>query len=129
MRLFILTLATTYLLAISAASFAQTSFISLKNIDNKENMVTTTAGSIKFNPVEIAKGILKVKMFNQPAGIYTVQITDADGNVSATKEINHTANTITEIADFGKTFAGGTYQVEITGTNNKKTSQTILLLL
>jgi len=129
MKLFTLILTTTCLLGISTVNFAQTSFISLKSgLSNEQNMVATTA-SIKFNPNGIAKGILKVKMFNQPDGVYTAQLVDSDGNVLATKEINHAADTTLETADFGKSFTSGTYQVVIINPDNKKTDETIMLLM
>ena len=128
MKLFTLILTTTCLLGISTANFAQTSFISLKTAENTEMNMVASAGSIKFNPNGIAKGILKVKMFNQPQGVYTVQLIDSDGNVLGTKEINHTDGT-TETADFGKNFTGGTYQVVVINPDNKKTDETIMLLI
>src|ERR1700741_1986187 len=52
---------------------------------NHGEMVSTAAsvksGVIKFNPNSIAQGVLKIKMLNQPEGVYTVQLVDADGNV------------------------------------------------
>jgi len=96
--------------------------------ENNGNMVAT-GSSIKFNPGRIAQGILKVKMFNQPAGIYTVQLVDANGNVAGIKDINHTDGTAIEIADFGKNFTGGTYQIVVTSPDNKKTNETIMLLM
>jgi hypothetical protein len=129
MKFFTLTLVTICLLAVCTVSVAQTSFISLKSIEtNKANMVST-AGSINFNPTGIAKGIIKVKMFNQPDGIYTVQLIDVDGKVLGTKQIHHTDGTTQEIADFGKNFAGGTYQVEMVNPDNQKIDQTIMLLI
>ena len=86
-------------------------------------------GSISFNPVEIAKGIIKVKMFNQPEGTYTVQIIDENGKVLAAKEMHHSDGTNVEIADFGKNFTGGTYQLEVVNPDNKKTDQTVMLLI
>jgi hypothetical protein len=92
------------------------------------NMVATNA-SIKFNPCGIAQGILKIKMFNQPDGIYTVLLIDSNGKVLGSKEIHHAEDTKLEIADFGKNFAGGTYQVEMITPGNIKTTQTIMLLI
>lgn len=87
------------------------------------------SGSIKFNPNSIAQGILKIKMFNQPEGVYTVQLVDADGNVVAVKAINHTEDKSLEIADFGRKVTGGTYQIVVVNPENKKTSETIMLLI
>ena len=129
MKLFTIIFATTCLLSVCSTSFAQTSFISLKNVETTPVNPLTATSSIKFNPLGIAKGILKIKMFGQPAGNYTVQITDAAGKVLGTKEINHANGTTTEIADFGKDFTGGTYQVEVIAPDNKKTAQTIMLLI
>ena len=129
MKLFTLILATTCLLAISTVSSAQTSFISLKGMETNTGIMATTAGSIKFNPNGIAKGILKVKMFNQPEGTYTVQLVDANGNIVGTKEIKHADGTTLEIADFGKKYESGTYQVEMINPNNIKTSETVMLLI
>ena len=129
MKFFTLILATTCLLAISTVSSAQTSFISLKGIESNTGIMATTASSIKFNPNGIAKGILKVKMFNQPEGVYTVQLIDANGNVVGTKELHHANSTEMETADFGKSFDGGTYQVAVINPTNTKTAETIMLLM
>jgi hypothetical protein len=129
MKLFTLILTTTCLLSISTVNFAQTSFINIKGIENNDGNMVTTPGSIKFNPNNIAQGILKVKMFNQPEGIYTVQLIDAEGNVLGNKEIHHEDGTVIETADFGKNFKGGTYQVVVINPSNKKTDETIMLLM
>ena len=126
MKLSTLIIATASLLIISTASFAQTGFVNLNNI---ENNTVTTAASIKFNPIGIANGVVKVKMLNQPKGTYTVQAIDEAGNVIGVKEIQYAGGSNTEIADFGKTFAGGTYQVAVISPDNNKTSETIMLLI
>jgi hypothetical protein len=128
MRLFTL-IVVTFCLLIASVSFAQTSFTDIKNVESNELNMANTTGSITFNPIGIAKGIVKVKMFNQPTGNYRVQIIDAAGKILASKEIYHTDNKTLEIADFGKNFAGGTYQVEMINPDNKKTDQTIMLLI
>ena len=121
-----LIIATIALLSISSASFAQTSFLTL-NVANNE--VANVTPSIRFNPLGIANGVVKVKMFNQPTGTYTLQVMDANGTVLSVKEINHTNGSTTEVADFARTFAGGTYQLQVISPNNTKTSQTIMLLI
>jgi hypothetical protein len=123
-----------FILSFSISINAQSQSISysLSNLADQsagqENMVATNA-SIKFNPIGIAQGILKIKMFDQPDGIYTVQLLDSDGKVLGTKQIHHTEDTKLEIADFGKNFAGGTYLVEVINPDNIKTTQTIMLLI
>jgi hypothetical protein len=129
MKFFTIISAAVCLLAISTVSVAQTSFISIKNIEANQVSPAIAVGSISFNSMGIANGIVKVKMFNEPTGVYTLCIKDADGKVIATKEIQHTVGTTLEISDFKKTFDGGTYQLEITTPDNKKTSQTIMLLI
>ena len=126
MKLSTLLIATIALLTISSSSFAQTSFM---NLNAGNNEVATVAPSIKFNPLGIANGVVKVKMFNQPTGTYTVQVIDASGTVLGVKEIQHTNGSRTEVADFGRTFAGGTYQLQVISPNNTKTAQTIMLLI
>jgi len=129
MKLYTLILAATFSLVISTVSFGQTSFINLKSIENnKETVTPLTTGSIKFNVLGIANGIVKVKMINQPDGIYKVQLSDASGNLIAVKQISHTGITI-ETVDFGKKFAGGSYEVSVINPDNKKTNETIMLLL
>ena len=93
------------------------------------NAASVKSGSIKFNPNSIADGVLKIKMYNQPEGVYTVQLVDADGNVVAVKAINHTEDKSLEIADFGRKVTGGTYQIVVVNPENKKTSETIMLLI
>ena len=79
--------------------------------------------------MELQTEYLKVKMFNQPEGLYTVQLLDVDGKVLAVKQINHAAGLTVETADFEKKFEGGTYQVELINPKNKKTTETIMLLM
>ncbi|UAY53458.1 hypothetical protein [Ferruginibacter albus] len=114
MKLFTLIIATAI---ISLASFTATAQISSVN------------SSVKFNPMGIANGVIKVKMNNQPTGVYTLQILDENGTILGVKTINHeTANNV-ETADLGKTFAGGTYRLEVIYPDNTKTGETIMLLM
>jgi hypothetical protein len=130
MKLFTLIFATTCLLSISTVSFAQTSFISIKYAETSQKSVDpSTAGSIKFNLLGIADGIIKVKMYNQLSGIYTVQLMNADGKMLASNEVSHNDNTNVEVVDFGKKFEGGSYQVVVVNPDNNKTVQTIMLLM
>ena len=129
MKLFTLILTTTILLATSSVSSAQTSFISMNSVENQQTVSPLTGGSIKFNLVGIANGIVKVKMFNQPEGTYTVELIDADGKLLDIKEIHHVDSKNLEVVDFGKKLEGGSYQVAVVNPDNKKTVQTIMLLM
>jgi hypothetical protein len=120
MKLFTLIIATTCLITTSKAASTQ------QGVTSQPNAATA---SIKFNSMGIANGVVKVKMYNQPEGIYTIQVMDAAGKVIANKSIQHTKGIQTETADFGKTFTGGTYQLEVTAPNNAKTHETIMLLM
>lgn len=129
MKIFTLILATICLLATSTTCVAQSSFLSLKNVESIEGIKASVAPSIKFSLLGIANGIVKVKMFNQPDGIYTVQLIDADGKIVGNKQIQHTSGTVLETTDFGKNLTGGTYQVEVVNPDNQKTTETIMLLI
>jgi hypothetical protein len=129
MKFFTIILATVVSLAISTVSVAQTSFISIKNMEANQVSPAMVVGSISFNPIGIANGVVKVKMFNEPTGVYILQVKDADGKVAGVKEIQHTVGTTLEMIDFKKSFEGGTYKLEITSPDNTKTSQTIMLLI
>ena len=118
----------TALLLTSSVSFSQTSFISLKSVTGNETPSLITSGSIKFNLIGIADGIVKVKMFNQPAGIYTIQLFDSNGKSVGLEQINHSDNNI-ETVDFGNKYQGGSYQVSVINPDNKKTTETIMLLM
>ena len=127
MKFFTLVISTV-LLAISTTSTAQSSFINLKSSDSRQSQVISAA-SISFNAMGIAAGVVKIKMFNQPAGIYILQVKNADGKIACTKKIDHSINTTLEIAELGKQFEGGTYQLELISPDNTKTNQTIMLLI
>src|SRR5438067_1327183 len=62
-----------------------------------------TASSVKVSPMQIAEGIITVKLFNQPKGTYTVRLLDEAGVVLSNKDIDHMAGTSSEIVQFGKT--------------------------
>jgi len=127
MKPFTLILATAFLLAISSVSFAQTSTSTYNVSENIQ--ILSIKGSIKFNPLGIADGFVKIKMSNQPKGVYNVKVMDANGTILETKKINHLDSTEIEVADFGRKFPGGTYQLEVISPDNTKTDQTIMLLI
>jgi len=124
MKLFTLIFTAALLLTVSNVSFGQAT----SNIF-ETNQAVSIKGSIKFNPLGIADGVVKIKMQNEPAGVYNVLVMDANGTVLETKTINHSDNTATEVADFGRKFAGGTYSLQVISPDNTKTAQTIMLLM
>ncbi|MGG9971903.1 hypothetical protein ACQ33O_08940 [Ferruginibacter sp. SUN002] len=110
------------------ASFAQ--------IDTRDFPTTHTCpksktkqASIKVCPLQIANGIVVVKMNNQPQGEYTVQIADENGNVLMTKAVNHNVTAASETVNFGKNLTGGTYTIEVVTPNKAKQSETVMLLM
>ncbi len=129
MKLSTLIIATACLLTVSTAVSAQTSFISLKGITTTTPTEITMVSSIKFNLLGIANGKVKVKMYNEPKGSYTVQVTDVNGNKVGVKEITHEDGSTIENVDFSKTFQDGTYKITVFDANNNKLDETVMLLM
>ncbi len=123
------------------ATFAQNSYYNAKNIleseiathkcANTEASTSTlaTVAAIKVCPMQIAEGVVVLKLANQPEGNYTVQIIDENGTVLMTTKVNHDMHSASETVKFGKTLAGGTYTVEVVRPDNSKKSETVMLLM
>jgi hypothetical protein len=106
----------------SNKSFSQNSYINT-------NSVINASGSINMNIMKIAEGVVKVKMNNQPAGVYAVQLVDANGKVIATQYFTNENSSSTETVNFGQTLAGGIYAIIVTNPDTTTTSQKFMLLI
>ena len=126
MKLSTLIFTTACLLAISSASFANTGFISLKSA---VAIKAETNSSIKFNLLGIATGKVRIKMYNEPKGNYTVLVINAERNILGTRKIEHKENNTIETVDFGKTFTEGKYTIIVLDSNNQKVDETTMLLM
>ena len=128
------TIAILVLAITSNASFAQNAVYNAKNVleSNVAKHTCTkevaTAAALKVCPMQLAEGIVVLKLTNQPEGNYTVKIADENGTVIMTQVINH-ADAAAETVNFGKSLAGGTYTVEVVRPDNTVKTETILLWL
>ena len=128
------TIAILVLAIASNASFAQDGYYNAANVLEsnvaKHTCAKTvaTAAALKVCPMQLAEGIVVLKLTNQPEGNYTVKIADENGNVLMTQVINH-GDAAAETVKFGKSLAGGTYTVEVVRPDNTVKTETVLLWL
>ncbi|MGG9971902.1 hypothetical protein ACQ33O_08935 [Ferruginibacter sp. SUN002] len=118
------------------ASFAQNSVGNIKNVfENKvgvHNCAKTqfaTAASLEVCPMQMAEGIVVLKLTNQPLGKYSVSIKDENGVVVMTQNVNYDATATAQTVKFGKALAGGTYTIDVVRPDNTRKSETVLLWL
>ncbi|MES2430957.1 MAG: hypothetical protein V4556_08470 [Bacteroidota bacterium] len=129
------TIAILVLTIVSNVTFGQDNHIDVKNIlesdlaIHKCNHNHSAVAALKVCPMQIAEGIVVLKLNNQPQGNYTVQIVDENGVVLMAQAVNHNTASTSETVKFGKTLAGGTYTVNVVAPDNNTTSETVMLFM
>jgi hypothetical protein len=79
-------------------------------------------------PNPVADGLIGLQMNNIPAGIYTVRVINSNGQVLSKEVINHMGGNATKTIAAASTMISGSYQLEITGTDNKINILRIMVL-
>lgn len=84
----------------------------------KVNIVAAKTGFSVF-PNPVSDGVIGLKMKNIIAGNYTVKILSSDGKLMSREVIKHAGGSASKNITSAAKLVSGTYQVEITGPDNK----------
>ncbi|UEG49561.1 hypothetical protein LK994_13045 [Ferruginibacter lapsinanis] len=124
------------MMIVSNTSFGQDAYYNAKSILESDmakhkcaTVAVTTVSSLKICPMQIAEGMIVLKMVNQPEGNYSVQVINEEGNVVFANDVKHTADLTAQTVNFGKTLNGGTYTIQVTKPDHSQTTETVMLLM
>ena len=90
-------------------------------------LVGKTAPAITVSPNPIEGGIMNVQMVNQPAGKYSIRLTNAIGQTMLSRSTEHTGGSITQSFVLPSLPVTGTYQLEVIAPDNSKQIQQVLI--
>ena len=79
-------------------------------------------------PNPVINRTIGVQFTDMEKGVYQLRLVNTMGQVVYTKAVNHTGGSATETVVFGYAMAKGTYRLEITKPDGKKTTKTILIV-
>ncbi len=92
----------------------------------KVKVVRASSGMYVY-PNPVRGGKINIQMGALPAGIYTIRILSNAGQAMLQKQITHNAGTVTESIAYTESITAGTYQLEVTGSDGKKHSITVMV--
>jgi hypothetical protein len=79
-------------------------------------------------PNPVTEGIIHLKMSDiSPEGRYAVRLISGNGQAVAVQQLQHFRAASTELISYPAYLAGGTYQLEITAPDRKKTMINIIV--
>ena len=91
--------------------------ISYSNVASVNIVAAKTGFSVFPNPV--SDGIIGLKIKNVAAGNYTIKVLSSDGKLMSREIIKHAGGSSSKNITSAAKLLSGTYQVEITGPDNK----------
>jgi hypothetical protein len=122
---------------LDAYPVAGDNFYRIKSIDNNgrvqySRIVKVSAGKGKTGytvyPNPSTDGSFGLQMSNVPAGIYTVKISNVNGQLIWKELVSHSGGTATNIIHPSSQLVGGTYQLEVIDITGKSTVIKVLVL-
>lgn len=122
---------------LDAYPVAGDNFYRIKSIDNNgrvqySRIVKVNAGKAKVGytvyPNPSTDGSFGLQMSNVSAGIYTVKISNSNGQLVWKELVNHPGGTATNIIHPSSQLTGGTYQLEVIDITGKSTVIKVLVL-
>ena len=92
---------------------------------SKPGVVVAGKAAMSVFPNPVTNNVINLQMSNMPQGIYNVRVFNSMGQVIATKQINHSAGTVTETLQV-KGLSKGIYQLEVVKPDNSKFSSKLM---
>lgn len=90
--------------------------------------VTRSGSGMYVYPNPVINGVIGLRMPQSvPAGKYTVRVLNTSGTAVAAQQLQHTAAVGTELIRYPSYLAAGAYQLEVTGSDHKKTVINIVI--
>ncbi len=85
------------------------------------------ASAISVYPNPLQNNTINLQFSNQPAGKYSVRLTNTSGQLAYTGELNITSNNATEAISVPQLLARGIYQLEVNGPGNAGILQQVIV--
>ena len=85
------------------------------------------AGGFNVYPTLITGNVIKVVLNNQPAGVYQLSLTNISGQTILVQRVKTSGGNSVESISTGNKLPAGIYQLEIRDTNNKPSTQKLIV--
>lgn len=96
--------------------------------DGKKADLPTGITGINIYPNPVVNGTIGIQFTNMEKGIYNLRLYNNTGQVLFNRQINHGGNSMMYTIDAGKSLANGSYLLEFTKPDNRKTVKTLVIL-
>ncbi len=91
--------------------------------------VTRHKGELYVYPNPVTNNVIGLRMnMAKPEGIYGIRLINSNGQIVMTTQLQHNKNTTTEAVPYPSDITDGTYQLEVTGPDKKKSVITIIIV-
>ncbi|HPH90972.1 MAG TPA: T9SS type A sorting domain-containing protein, partial [Ferruginibacter sp.] len=92
-------------------------------------VVTKYKGALYVYPNPVSNNVIGLRMnHTMPEGLYNIRLLTSNGQVLMTQQLQHNKATVAETVSYPSSITDGTYQLEVTGPDKKRSVITIVIV-